>query len=130
MNARAWSWRGWPPSFAPAAAILPAVVLGVMGYQRRWLSDDGYIDLQVVRHLLAGHGPVSAVDERVEVYTNPLWVALLTVWGALGGPLEHGAVMLGLALAVGGLLAAQAGAAVLARRLVEDRAPGTVWRCR
>ena len=34
------------------------------------------------------------LGERVEAYTNPLWVAILAVWGALHGPLAIGAVML------------------------------------
>ena len=79
----------------------------------------------MVQHLLAGHGPLFNLGERVEAYTNPLWVAVLALWGALGGPLEPGALLLGLAAALGGLVAAQLGAARLARRLHEgDGGPG------
>ena len=61
-----------------------------MIFQRRWISEDAFIDLRVVRNLLAGHGPVYNIGERVEAFTNPLWVALLTGYGALGLPLEAG----------------------------------------
>ncbi|MDP9354799.1 MAG: hypothetical protein M3R02_05870 [Chloroflexota bacterium] len=100
-----------------AIAVLPALALMTMGYHRRWLADDGFIYLRVVRQLLAGHGPVFNPGERVEAYTGPLWVALLAAWSALGGPLETGVVMIGLLFSLGGLIAAQAGAARLARRL-------------
>ncbi len=99
------------------AVMLPVLLLAGMGYARRWVTEDTFIDLRVVRHLLAGHGPVFNVGERVEAYTNPLWVALLAAWGALGGPLEVGSMALGLLLSVAGLLLAQVGAWRLASRL-------------
>jgi arabinofuranosyltransferase len=99
------------------AATLPALFLLVMGYRRRWVSEDAFIDLRVVGHLLAGHGPVFNVAERVEAYSSPLWVALLAACGALRMRLETAAVALGLALSAAGILAAQAGAWHLARRL-------------
>ncbi len=91
-------------------SALPAVVLAVMGYHRRWVSEDAFITLRVARNLLAGLGPVYNPGERVEAYTHPLWLGILWLWGALGGSLEIGAVALGLLLTLGGLLAAQAGA--------------------
>jgi arabinofuranosyltransferase len=100
-----------------AAAALPVVVLVTMGYLRRWVTEDAFIDLRVVRHLLEGYGPVFNSGERVEAYTSPLWVALLAVWGGGGAPLEVGAVVLGLGLSVAGLVLAQAGAWRLALRL-------------
>ncbi len=111
------SARQFRSGLVAAIAVLPVLVLLTMGYHRRWLADDGFIYLRVVRQVLAGHGPVFNPGERVEAYTGPLWVALLAVWAALGGPLEAGAVVIKLLLSIGGLVAAQAGAARLARRL-------------
>jgi len=88
----------------------PAVVLAVMGYGRRWVTEDAFIDFRVVQQILAGRGPVFNAGERVEAYTSPLWVALLAAWGALGGPLEKGSVALGLVFSVLGVLLAQWGA--------------------
>lgn len=96
--------------------VLPLALLFFFGYQRRWVSEDAFIDLRIVENLLAGHGPVFNIDERVEAYTNPLWVALLALWGAVGGRLEAGALWLGLLLSVAGLGAAQAGALLIWRR--------------
>ncbi len=101
---------------------LPAVFLAGMAWSRRWVAEDAFIDFRVVRQLLAGHGPVFNLAERVEAYTNPLWVAILAAWKALGGPLELGSVVLGLAFTMLGLLAGQCGALRLARGLSEARA--------
>lgn len=100
-----------------AAWIGPPLILLGMGYLRRWVTDDAFISLRVVQHLLAGHGPVFNIGERVEAYTHPLWLAILAACGALGITLEIGALVLGLAFALVGLLAAQRGAALLARHL-------------
>jgi arabinofuranosyltransferase len=120
---------------------LPPLALAWLGWEQRWITDDAFIDLRIVQHVLAGYGPVYNLGERVEVYTNPLWVLLLAglatlaapFWALTGpaagaapqvaqvapwgpAPLEWIAVLAGLALAAGGLLGAEAGALRLARR--------------
>lgn len=88
----------------------PAIVLAVLGYSRRWVTEDAFIVFRVVDNLLSGYGPVFNVDERVEAYTNPLWMGVLALWKTLGGSLEAGSVWLGLILSVGGLVVAQSAA--------------------
>ncbi|MER3484798.1 MAG: hypothetical protein C4345_01265, partial [Chloroflexota bacterium] len=97
--------------------LAPVIMLAVLAYRRRWVTEDAFIDVRVVQHLLAGYGPVFNVGERVEAYTSPLWIALLALWGLTSQPIEIGAVVLGLLCSAGGLLAAQAGALALAHRL-------------
>ncbi len=92
-------------------ALGPALLLAIMIWQRRWTSDDGFINFRVVSNLLAGHGPVFNVGERVEAFTSPLWIALLTALGALGLGLERSAVAAGQLFAVLGVLFAQLAAA-------------------
>lgn len=103
---------------------LPVLFLLLQGYRRRWVAEDAFISLRVVDNLLAGFGPVFNVGERVEVYTHPLWVGILTLWGAAGLRLEYGAVVLGLLLSGAGLVAAQAGSLRLLR-LLRPGAPET-----
>jgi arabinofuranosyltransferase len=38
------------------AILLPAALWAWGGYARRWLGDDGFINLRVVSQLLAGNG--------------------------------------------------------------------------
>lgn len=80
----------------------------VLGYQRRFMSDDGLIYTRAIRQILAGNGPVYNVGERAEASTSTIWpwlVALgswvtriepdrLAVFGGLG------LTVLGLGLAV------------------------------
>lgn len=110
--------RDAPGAISAAAAGLPVLLLASMGYAQRWVTEDAFIDFRIVRHLLAGHGPVFNIGERVEAYTSPLWVALLAVCGALGAATEVSSVVLGLVLSVAGLLLAQAGAWMLGSRLL------------
>ena len=43
-----------------------------------WLCDDAYISLRTVDNFVAGHGLRWNVAERVQSYTHPLWVLLLS----------------------------------------------------
>ena len=51
--------------------LVPVVVIIIGGWSHRWASDDSYIDFRVVHNVLAGHGPVFNVGERVEVGKVP-----------------------------------------------------------
>lgn len=93
-----------------ALALAPAVVVSVLGFERRWMDEDAFINLRIVRNLLQGHGPVFNFDERVEAVTSPLWVLILVVFGKLNIGLERVAVGGGIALTVVGILFAQDGA--------------------
>ncbi|KYF72796.1 hypothetical protein BE17_24750 [Sorangium cellulosum] len=129
---RAWvrrleAWAG--PATGRRARVLRAAAIGLvptllalLGFRFRWVTDDAFIDFRIVQHVLAGHGPVFNLGERVEAYTNPLWVAILAILAAplrpfLGEdvPLAWMAVLLGLASAVTGVFLAQRGALRLAR---------------
>lgn len=49
-----------------------------------WVGDDAYISFRYVRNLVQGQGLVYNPGERVEGYTNFLWVILLAPFAALG----------------------------------------------
>lgn len=57
----------------------------VLAYQTAWLSDDAFISLRTVSNLLAGYGPRWNVGERVQTFTHPLWMFLLTAAHAITG---------------------------------------------
>ena len=91
-------------------AVAPVFALLLGGFERRWMDDDGFINLRIVRNLLHGLGPVFNLDERVEAGTSPLWLGVVAILGALGIRLEHAAVFAGIALSGAGLILAQNGA--------------------
>jgi arabinofuranosyltransferase len=90
-----------------------------MAWSRRWVADDAFIDFRVARNIVAGAGPVFNIDERVEAYTNPLWVMLLALAQGLGARIELAAVWMSLALALIGLTAA-----IVAAARIEPRGAG------
>lgn len=55
----------------------------VLVFRSAWLSDDAFITLRVVDHFLSGHGLRWNVDERVQVYTHPLWMLMTIPFYAL-----------------------------------------------
>lgn len=93
-----------------AILALPVVVVVGAAWTRRNLGDDGFINLRVVSQILQGHGPVFNQGQRVEAFTSPLWIAVLTVADVLPVRLEWLAVGLGIALLGTGVALATAGA--------------------
>jgi arabinofuranosyltransferase len=99
-----WLRRPTPTGVWNAALTLAAVIVtAVLGWQQRWISDDGLIVLRTVRQLLAGNGPVFNIGERVEANTSSAWTAVLAIVGVLPGvDLESAAIVVGLCCAAAG----------------------------
>ena len=45
---------------------------------RAWMSDDAYITLRTVDNFINGYGLTWNISERVQPYTHPLWMFLLS----------------------------------------------------
>ena len=69
-----------------------------------WACDDAYISFRYAANLLDGHGLVWNVGERVEGYTNFLWMMIVTPFIALQIEPGQAAVILNLLCFVGVLL--------------------------
>lgn len=94
-------------------AVPVLVAFAWLVWQHRWLHEDGLINLRVVTNLLNGHGPVYNVGERVEAFTSPAQVFVLTLGSilTLGRlPIEQVVFVTGLLCATGGLAAGIRGA--------------------
>lgn len=63
-------------------AYLPVAIAGcvfaVVMLRCAWLSDDAYITFRTVENFVSGHGLRWNVAERVQTYTHPLWMFLLS----------------------------------------------------
>ncbi len=55
------------------------VIVFLIILQRAWMSDDAYITLRTVDNFINGYGLTWNINERVEVYTHPLWMLLLSL---------------------------------------------------
>ncbi|MCB9462082.1 MAG: hypothetical protein H6682_00120 [Candidatus Eisenbacteria bacterium] len=86
------------------ALLAGIVAIGLAyAYVLRWTSDDAFITFRYIDQWLGGHGLVYNPGERVEGYTHPLWLLLLTPFRAAGLALVPASMFLGL-LSYAGLL--------------------------
>ncbi len=109
---------GVPRSSWFARGLVAVLGVGLVAVMVRlaWISDDAYITLRTVENVLAGHGPVWNVGERVQAFTHPLWMWLLAAarWSTGEHQLTTIAMSIVLSAAAAALLAALAGRAAAA----------------
>jgi hypothetical protein len=88
---------------SPRNAILLSILLLAALHVAHFFADveDAYISYRYAENLAAGHGLVFNPGERVEGYTNFLWVVLLACCRLLGAPVPATAQWLGFFLALG-----------------------------
>lgn len=89
----------------------PIQILMLLGFalwivKSAWVCDDAYITFRVIDNLLSGFGLRWNTFERVQAYTNPLWMLLVTPVFALTRSVYLSALGLGVGMtvAVGGIL--------------------------
>lgn len=92
------------------AAAGAAVLLAHAFYRLPFFVDDAFISLRYVQRLLEGHGLTWTDGDRVEGYSNLLWVLACAALGALGIDLMLAARALGTAGSVAALCAVVAAA--------------------
>jgi hypothetical protein len=107
--------KRWVPFALASAAVL--LLLRCLEF-RGSLIDDAYIVFRYADHLIAGHGPVFNVGERVEGFTSPLWLLLLAGARVCGLAYEDSVFLLGTAFAMATLAPTWA----LARRVAPEPA--------
>lgn len=85
---------------------------------RGWVVDDAYISFRYVENWVSGHGLVFNPGERVEGYSNLLWMLLLAPFAKLGLPIDRVAQVLGVALTLCSVaLMVGIGSALMSRRV-------------
>jgi len=87
------------PSRLLNRAVWPALaLLMVLALRRAWVCDDAYITFRVVDNLVGGYGPVWNVAERVQTFTNPLWMLTVSAFYLFTGEPYLTGILLSLAL--------------------------------
>src|SRR5919106_1295954 len=64
------------------STLVTGCLLAVFTYvflANAWIGDDAYITFRVVDNFVNGYGLTFNPDERVQAYTHPLWMLLLSV---------------------------------------------------
>lgn len=84
--ARAVSQQAKPSQPPPAAEeralwirTLLLALLAALLVKCAWVCDDAYITFRVIDNWIGGHGLRWNVAERVQAYTNPLWMLLVAL---------------------------------------------------
>ncbi len=62
----------------PFYALLLLVAAGVI-VKCAWVGDDGFITFRTIENFVNGFGLTWNIAERVQTYTHPLWMIILTV---------------------------------------------------
>lgn len=58
--------------------LLFSAVFLVVLLRNAWVTDDAYITFRVIENFIRGHGPVYNLGYRVQSFTHPLWMVMLT----------------------------------------------------
>lgn len=105
--------------------MVVAAIVFIHNARNLWFTqDDAFISFRYAQHALDGHGLVFNIGERVEGYTNFLWVIWLVLCGVVGIDFDPAAKALGMASGIGMIVLA----ALLARRGWEQiHAKGGEW---
>ncbi len=81
------------------------VVVGLYAVvSRLWAAEDAYITFRYIDNFLHGYGLVYNIGDRVEGFTHPLWLFLVTIPAALGISIRASALLLSLGLTVASLI--------------------------
>jgi arabinofuranosyltransferase len=68
-----------PRRFSAEIIVISLLLLFILVIVlRAWMSDDAYITLRTVDNFINGYGLTWNISERVQPYTHPLWMFLLS----------------------------------------------------
>ncbi len=90
-------WRG------QSLVIVLMTAYVVMLVRTAWLCDDAYISFRVVDNFIHGHGLRWNIVERVQVYTHPLWLFLVSVCYFFTREIYFTAIFLSMAVSLAAL---------------------------
>src|SRR4051812_23696639 len=58
---------------------LMLVFSGLIILRNAWVGDDAYIGFRTVYNFIHGYGLTFNINERVQSFTNPLWILLMSL---------------------------------------------------
>src|SRR5688572_6848263 len=88
----AWTLRSRRAS-ARIGFVLAAVLFSIIFIANCWIGDDAFITFRVSENLINGYGPRWNVAERVQVFTNPLWMFLMAAVAGITGEFYYTAMV-------------------------------------
>jgi arabinofuranosyltransferase len=102
---------------APELLLTALAAAGVyVAYVNAWVVDDAYITFRSIENLVGGRGLTWNPGERVQVFTHPLWMLVMTAARLVTGEYFYTVLAVSFALSAAAL-------AILAAALVRRRGP-------
>lgn len=86
--------------------VILSVIIAVVILRTAWVSDDAYISFRTVDNLANGYGLTWNTGERVQAFTNPLWVFLMTAFYVLTEEVYYTSIAVSLGLTLIAILIA------------------------
>lgn len=68
-----------------SALVLLIICFGVLLYLTAWVADDAYITFRSIDNFVRGYGLRWNITERVQTFTHPLWLLVITGFYWLSG---------------------------------------------
>lgn len=84
--------------------VISAVLVLLLCYVlivNAWVVDDAYITFRTIDNFLNGYGLRWNVEERVQSYTHPLWMMLMTIVASITGEMFYSSIVLSLIVSLG-----------------------------
>jgi len=108
------------PRLKPPAIVttLAAIVLSILLWRTAWAAEDAYIPFRVTDNFLHGYGLRWNIDERVQVFTDPLFLLMQTAATAIFGHLYLSTLGLSFLLTLAAVFLITRGAGALTIALV------------
>lgn len=78
MQDTAWNDIGRRSAFGWAILTFALAMFALVLIRTAWLCDDAYITFRTVDHFVNGYGLTWNTSERVQAYTHPLWMFLIS----------------------------------------------------
>ncbi len=89
------------PNLLPALSLS---VFAVIAFKCAWVTDDAYITFRTVDNFIHGYGLTWNTAERVQVYTHPLWMFLVSAVYFFTHEIFYTSIFLSLAISLIALL--------------------------
>jgi len=80
--------------------ILLLILFTVVLLRTAWLADDAYITFRTVDNFVNGYGLTWNTAERVETYSNPLWMFLVAVFYFFTNEIYFTSIILSISISV------------------------------
>jgi arabinofuranosyltransferase len=80
--------------------VLVVSVFLLLIVRRAWLCDDAYITFRTIDNFISGYRPTWNINERVQAFTHPLWMLLLSFFYYLTREIYLTSIFLSLAISL------------------------------